>query len=477
MNLNFSLMAIFPEITLIALAIAALILDFVLKNKRAIAWLIIFSLSAILLYLCRVPALNMSLFSGMLVLDSFTLFCKMISVFIAIVVMLISMDYKEIQENYRVEFYSLLLMSVAAMMFLGGTNNLLMIYLGIEFLGLISYIIAAYWRGNLKSSESGLKYFLIGTASSITMLYGISLLYGITGSLDLGEINSLLSGGSVNPAVLSIIILTILIGLAFKIAMAPVHFWCPDVYEGSPTPVTAFFSVGPKLAGFAVLLRFLYVGSPYFYQHWSHLLGILAVVTMVIGNVTALVQTNIKRMLAFSSIAHAGYALIGLVIGKETGQVSLFVYLVSYVIMNLGAFAAVIAVSNKTKSDEIKDYAGLSQNSPYLSAMLTVFLLSLAGIPPLVGFIGKFYIFSAAIKEGFIGLAIAAVVNSVIAAYYYFIVIKTMYLDKPQKQIEIRPSLALNLALILLLIFTLACGLYPQPLINLSSCALSINLP
>ena len=187
LSLNFSLMAIFPEIALIALAILALILEFVLKNKRAIAWLIIFSLSAILLYLCQVPALNMSLFSGMLVLDSFTLFCKIISVFIAIMVMLVSLDYPEIPENYRVEFYSLLLLSTAAMMFLGGTNNLLMIYLGIEFLGLISYIIAAYWRGNLKSSESGLKYFLIGTASSITMLYGISLLYGVTGSLDLGR--------------------------------------------------------------------------------------------------------------------------------------------------------------------------------------------------------------------------------------------------------------------------------------------------
>src|SRR3989338_3345038 len=270
-------MAIFPEIALIALAILALILDFVLKNKRAIAWLIILSLSCILLYLCLVPALNMSLFSGMLVLDSFTLFCKIISLFIVIMVMLISLDYPQIPENYRIEFYSLLLMSTSAMMFLGGTNNLLMMYLGFEFLGLISYIIAAYWRGNLKSSESGLKDFFIGTAPSLTMLFRISLLYGITGSLDLGEINALLSNGSANPAALSIIILTILIGLAFKIAMAPVHFWCPDVYEGAPTPVTAFFSVGPKLAGFAVLLRFLYVCSSFFYQHWSHFLGILSI--------------------------------------------------------------------------------------------------------------------------------------------------------------------------------------------------------
>ena len=351
-------------------------------------------------------------------------------------------------------------------MYMAGASNLLMIYLGVEFLSIISYIIAAYWRGNVKSSEAGLKYFLIGTACSITMLYGISLLYGLTGSLDLARINSILYGNTAHPAAISIIILTILIGLGFKIAMVPVHFWCPDVYEGAPTPVTAFFSVGPKIAGFAVLLRFLLVGSAFFYQHWAHLLGIISILTMIIGNLTALNQTNIKRLLAYSSIAHAGYALIGVVIGKEIGQLSLFVYLLTYVVMNLGAFAAVIAVSNKIKSDEIKEYAGLSVHSPFLAAALTVFLLSLAGIPPLAGFIGKFYIFSAAIKEGFILLAIAAAVNSAIAAYYYFIVIRTMYLEKPLQSLKIKPAPCLALTLVICLILTLAIGIFPQPILD-----------
>ena len=477
MNFAFDLKFILPEIILILAAIATLIFGLLIKNKRVIAFFALASLIITLCFLVKAPILTTSLFSGMLTNDPFAVFFKIISVGIALIVLLISFDYKEISSNYRAEFYSLILLSTTAMMFLAGAANLLMIYLGIEFLSLISYIIAAYWRGNLKSSESGLKYFFIGTAASITMLYGISLLYGLSGSLDLAQINSVLAAATVNPMAISIIILTIVIGLGFKIAMVPVHFWCPDVYEGAPTPVTAFFSVGPKIAGFAVLMRFLYIGSAFFYSHWAHLLGILSIITMIVGNLTALNQTNIKRLLAYSSIAHAGYALIAVVIGKQIGQVSLLVYLLTYSIMNLGAFAAVIAISNKIKSDEIKDYAGLSVNSPYLAALLTLFLLSLAGIPPLAGFIGKFYIFSAAIKEGFIYLAIAAVINSVIAAYYYFVVIKTMYLDPPQISIEISSSPALNLALIFALVLTLIIGIYPQPILDFVSQASSLVLP
>ena len=468
---------ILPEIILTIAALVILIFSVLIKNKRALAYFSLASLGITLLYVSKTPVITTSLFSGMLVNDSFAAFFKIISIIIALAVILISLEYKEISPNYRGEFYCFILLATTAIMFMGAASNLLMIYLGVEFLSLISYIIAAYWRGNVKSSESGLKYFLIGTACSITMLYGISLLYGLTGSLDLEQINAILYGNTSQPAAISIIILTILIGLGFKIAMVPVHFWCPDVYEGAPTPVTAFFSVGPKIAGFAVLLRFLLTGSIFFYEHWAHLLGILAIITMTVGNLTALSQTNIKRLLAYSSIAHAGYALIGLVIGTHIGQVSLFVYLLTYTVMNLGAFAVVIAVSNKIKSDEIKDYAGLSLHSPYLAAALAVFLLSLAGIPPLAGFIGKFYIFSAAIEEGFITLAIAAVINSVIAAYYYFIVIKTMYLEKPQAKIEIKPAPSLNFALIIALILTLAIGIYPQPILDFVIHTSSIFIP
>lgn len=475
MSLGPDLRFIMAEIILVAAAIFVLMLDLACRSRRLLAYFSLASLAAALLPLLNtaIPASG-SLFSGMLVYDPLALFFKIAAVFIGAIVILISLDYAEISANFRGEFYSLLLMAISAMMFLAGANNLLMIYLGIEFISLISYVLAAYWRGNLKSSEAGLKYFLFGTACSITMLYGMSLVYGLTGSLDLFLINYNLFSGHLNSIAVSVATLMVSVGIAFKVAMVPFHFWCPDVYEGAPTPVTAFFSVGPKLLGFAVLARLLLGGGIALYQHWLHLLGLLSVLTMTIANLTALSQTNIKRMLAYSSIAHAGYALIGLVVNTEAGYQGLLIYLLTYVAMNLGAFAAVIAVSNHTKSDEIESYSGLAANSPYLAAMLGLFLISLAGMPPLAGFIGKFYIFSAAMGEGFIYLAVAAVLNSVIAAYYYFNVIRTMYLVRPSQALTIKSSPGLNLALAACLILVLAFGLYPKPIIALASSALAV---
>lgn len=477
MNFVFDVKFIIPEIILISAAIFILVFDLIFKAKRLLAYFALAALTISLLILSQMLALNSSLFYGLLVLDPFAIFFKILSAFIGIIIILISLDYKEIPCAIRAEFYFLLLMATTAMMFLSSANNLLMIYLSVEFLGLISYCLAAYWRGNLKSSEAGLKYFFFGMVCSITMLYGMSLVYGLTGSLDLSRINYNLLNSPFSHTVIFIPIIMILVGLAFKIAMVPVHFWCPDVYEGAPTPVTAFFSVGPKIAGFAVLLRFLFVGNAFFYQHWSAILGILSIVTMTVGNLTAISQTNIKRLLAYSSIAHAGYCLIGLVVSGNIGQTSVFMYLLTYIIMNLGAFAVVIAVSNQIKSDEIEDYAGLSINAPYLAAFLAVFLLSLAGIPPLAGFIGKFYIFSAAIKEGYIYLAIAGVINSAIAAYYYFKIIRVMYLVPASKVINIKPSLSLNFTLVLMLILTFGIGLYPKPTIDFIAHALTILVP
>lgn len=477
MNFLPDLKFIFPEILIILTALSVLLLDLILKARRFLTYLALGSLIAAFTLLIKMTSLNGSLFSGMLVIDPFAVFFKIIAVFASIIVILISLDYEGIPRKFYVEFYVLLLLATSGMMFLAGSNNLLMIYLSIEFISLISYILAAYWRGNLKSSESGLKYFLFGTLCSITMLYGISLIYGMTGSLDLSSINYSLFNASFSPPVVLLAILMILAGICFKIAMVPFHFWCPDVYEGAPTPVTAFLSVGPKIAGFAVLLRFLFVGGNFFYQHWAVLLGILSILTMTIGNVIAISQTNIKRLLAYSSIAHAGYCLIGLVVRGSLGQASVFIYLLTYAIMNLGAFAVVIAVYNKIKSDEIKDYAGLSTNSPYLAIFFTVFLLSLAGIPPLAGFIGKFYIFSAAMKEGFIYLAVAGVINSVIAAYYYFNIIRTMYLTPAEKPVSIKPSLPLNFSLILTLALTVIIGIYPKPVIDFVFRALGILVP
>lgn len=466
---------IIPEIILAFASICVLALGFTVKSRGALGYFSLFSLlcCSFVLSLTVFPA-NV-LFSGLLSSDRFSLFLRILSVFIAAIIVLVSMDYRDISYGIKAEFYSLLLMVTAAMMFLSAANNLLMIYLCIEFISLISYVFAAYWKGNLKSSEGGLKYFLFGTACSITMLYGISIMYGITGSLNLSIVNQRLFHSQFGLPVIFAAVVMFWVGLSFKVAMAPFHFWCPDVYEGAPTPMAAFFSVGPKLLGFAVMLRFIIGENILIYKHWSHLLGLLSILTMVVGNMTALFQSNIKRLLAYSSIAHAGYALIGLVVNTPAGHASLLVYLLTYVVTNLGAFAVVIAVSALTKSDELKSYAGLSYRSPYLAALFTVFLISLAGIPPLAGFIGKFYIFSAAIKEGYLYLAIAGVINSAIAAYYYFGVIKLMYLVPPSENIKIKVSPSLNLALILSLIFVLIIGLYPKPFIDFAQAALAVQ--
>lgn len=476
MNALFDLKFILPEVILTLAAILILVLDLMFNLKqRILVALSIFSLGGSLLCVNKTSVFVESLFSGMILYDPFAAFFKILFILIASSIILISADYSGIPLTIKTEFYSLLLMITAAMMFLAESRNLLMIYLGIEFVSLISYVLAAYWRGNLKSSEAGLKYFLFGSACSITMLYGISIIYGLTGSLDLFQINYYLFHNHLDRIAISVSVLLIAIGLGFKIAIAPVHFWCPDVYEGAPTPVTAFFSVGPKLAGFAVFLRFLLAGSNLFYQHWAQLLGALSILTMFIGNLTAITQNNVKRLMAYSSIAHAGYALIGLVAGDTIGRTSLFIYLLTYMVMNIGAFAVIIAISNKTKSDDIKSYSGLAINSPYLAALFSVFLISLAGIPPLAGFVGKFYIFSAAIKQGYVYLAVAAVINSVIAAYYYFNIIRIMYLTKPSSEINIEASPSLNIVLLCALIFVLTIGIYPKPFINFVSFAVLPN--
>lgn len=467
--------AIMPEIILIAAAICVLALGFLVKSRKALGYFSLAALAAAVPAIGATAPKNCILFSGMLVSDPFSSLLRILSVYIAAFIILVSMDYEHIASGIKAEFYALLLMVTASMMFLAGANNFLMVYLGIECISLISYVFAAYWRQDLRSSEAGLKYFLFGTACSITMLYGISVMYGLTGSLDLAVVGQRLTAGQFHPAVIFAAMIMFWVGLAFKVAMAPFHFWCPDVYEGAPTPMTAFFSVGPKLLGFAVLVRFALSNNLFVYQHWSHLVGILAILTMVVGNVTALFQKNIKRMLAYSSIAHAGYALIGLVVNTAMGHVALFIYLVTYIAMNLGAFAAVIAVSARTKTDDLAGYEGLSKNSPCLAGLLTVFLVSLAGIPPLAGFIGKFYIFASAMKEGYIYLAVAGAVNSVIAAYYYFNVIRVMYLVPAPSKIEMKVSPALVAALVICLIFVLGIGVYPKPVINFVTAAMAVS--
>ncbi|MDI6782680.1 MAG: NADH-quinone oxidoreductase subunit N, partial [bacterium] len=436
MSITQSLVYFIPELILFAFGFIVIIFDLLNPNKKLIPFLSLFGLMISLwtLTLAPIPPSTFesgTLFSGMITSDGFALFFKLISILIVAVVILMSIEYKQQPQKYAGEYYALLLFITVGMMLLASSTNLLMIYMALEFVSLTSYILVGFLKKDIKSSEAALKYFLFGALCSGIMLYGMSLLYGLTSSLDLQQIAiELGSGGGYKPAVL-LSIFFILAGFGFKVAMVPFQMWVPDVYEGAPTPITAFLSVGSKGLGFAVLLRVFITAFGSLQSDWIWLIGLLAVLTMSIGNIIAVMQENIKRLLAYSSIAQAGYILVGLAVATRLGQESVLIYLFVYFLMNLGAFTVVIFISNALDSDMLSAYQGLGQRAPFLAVSLALFLLSLTGIPPLAGFIGKFYVFSAAVQAKMFWLAVAIAVNSIVAAFYYFRIIRLMYLEDP----------------------------------------------
>lgn len=393
------------------------------------------------------------LFSGMLLLEPLGAAFKVILVAAALLTLL-AFSFRNSRELHGLgqgELYSLTLALTLSALLLAAANDLVMLYLALEMVSITSYVMVAYLKGDRMSNEASLKYVLFGSASAAVMLYGLSLLYGMTGTTALPAIREALERGvpEGNAFAVYAVVLLVVVGLGFKVAAVPFHFWCPDVYQGAATPVTALLSVLPKAAGFAVLVRFFYGGlsSPGADAwdlegavRWQPILVLLSVVTMTVGNVAALTQTNMKRLLAYSSIAHAGYLLMGVVALSQNGARSLLVYLAAYLVMNLGAFLVVTLVHLHEGSFDLRDYPGLYRRAPGLTVAMSFFLLSLVGIPPFVGFLGKLYVFGAAIEKGFVLLAVAGAVNAAIAAFYYFRVIKVMTIDAGG---EDRPALAL----------------------------------
>ena len=460
MNAIESLKYFIPELILLGGAFAALTLDFFTKQKKLVGE---FSLLVIVAALCLVkaPAQPLPLFFGLFLLDAFANFFRYIALATVGITILISLGYTPLQKRFTGEFYGLFLFMAFALILVAAANNLLMIFLAIEFVSLLSYLLVGFLKNDPKSKEAAIKYLLFGSVCSAIMLYGMSLLYGAAGSLDLPVIGNALFYAPFKPLAIAAV-LFFFVGLGFKISMAPFHMWAPDVYEGAPTPVTAFLTVAPKALGFAVLIRVLDMIFLNFKDVWSPLLVILSVLTMTIGNITAVSQSNIKRFLAYSSIAQAGYILMGLAVFSILGRGAILIYLLAYLLTNLGAFAVVLFVGGETQSDSLDTYAGLSQRSPMAAAMLTIFLLSLAGLPPLAGFIGKYYVFAAAIQGKFITLTIFAAINSVIAAYYYFRIIRLMYLTPATGPAFPSPSQALTVALWFLFLGVLAMGIFPS---------------
>jgi len=422
----------------------------------------------------EVEAISMMAPIPMMAADPMALFFTLLAALIVALVSLSALDYINIHTPFRGEFYALTLLAGLSLMLLSGSTNLVMIYLSLEFLSISSYILTGFLRRDARSIEAAMKYFLYGALASGVMLYGFSLFYGMTGSVDLATIATSLSASPPNAVVVVFAILLMLVGFGFKIALVPFHQWSPDAYEGAPTPVTAFLSVGPKAAGFAVLVRVLVVALPAYNISWTAILALIAIITMTLGNLVALWQKDMKRMLAYSSIAQAGYILIGLAAwtanpgGLGSSVSAMMFFLFAYVFTNLGAFAVAIAVENKTGSSKIADYAGLIRRSPFMAVALLVFFLSLVGIPPTGGFMGKLFVFGAAVDQRLYVLAAIGILNSVISVYYYFGVARLSFFDQSEDESPIKPGWAMGSVITVALVMTLVLALYAQPFINLA---------
>jgi NADH-quinone oxidoreductase subunit N len=373
-------------------------------------------------------------FGGMVQQDWLGFAFKLLFIFGAAITAMFAMDHAELGK--RGEFYVLMLVSVIGMCLMASAGDLVMLYLSIETTSIPLYILAGFMRKDTKSTESGFKYMLFGALTSTVMLYGFNLLFGVTGSTSLYGLKSAYAKtGSLSIPMLLGSLLLILVGFGFKISAVPFHFWAPDVYEGAPTPVAGFLSTASKAAGFAVLLRVLFiVFTPFTLDYWQAVIAALAVVTMTLGNLVAMTQKNIKRLLAYSSIAHAGYVLIGVVSWNILGMTSVVFYLIAYILTNLAAFGVVTTVSRITGKDEIASYAGLSRRSPTLGLVMLVSFLSLAGMPPLGGFIAKIFVFASAVQAGYIWLAFVGVINSIFGLYYYLTVLKVVYLYRSEDE-------------------------------------------
>ncbi len=388
---------------------------------------------------------------------------------------LASIDSNLIPETQKGEFYVLMLILGFLLIMMGSVTNLLMIFLAIESVSLTSYILTGFQKFNKRSSEASLKYLLFGAVSSAVMLFGMSILFGLTGTLELSQMAVILqSQQAANMNLALAALMFMLVGLCFKISAAPFHMWAPDVYEGAPTPVAAFLTVAPKSLGFLVLLRVLLTAFPASYSNWSGLLVTISILTMTIGNVVAVSQGNVKRLLAYSSIAQAGYMLMGLATANQIGIQAILIYIVAYIFTNLGAFLTVAIVEQSENSSRIEAFYGLGERSPGLALMLTIFLLSLAGIPPLAGFVGKWFVFASAIQKGFISLAVAAALNSAVAGYYYFRIVKAMYLTPSEKSSPVTRSNFALISIAVALAGTLVIGLNPTPFISFVQSASSL---
>ena len=481
-----------PEMVLVAGFCIALLVDLISRPSRtAVPIVALASVVGSAFFVATQPNVTQSIFTDMYAVDAFSVFFKYIILGTSTLIVIFSMQSKELQVGrLRLgEYYALLLAMTLGMMLMTGATNLLMMYLALELTSISSYILAGYTKEEKDSSEAALKYVIFGAVASGLMLYGISILFGLTGALDIYGINSALSTGDVSALPLILAGILIVVGFGYKISAVPFHFWTPDVYEGAPVTITAFLSVASKAAGFAMMMRFfkvsfldptigsLSLGTWVTFQgfEWNQVVAIISVLTMTLGNLVAIHQKNMKRLLAYSSIAHAGYMLLGVVVLSNEGIAAVMIYFAVYMFMNLGAFYVVMLIANIDGSEDVDAYKGLGYRSPIIGVAMTLFLLSLTGIPPTAGFVGKLYIFAALMSAKWFWLALIGVLNSVVSLYYYVRVLRNMFLvAPPESAAKIKLSFGQLALLFLLLLPTVVLGLYFTPLVEYAQASVTM---
>jgi NADH-quinone oxidoreductase subunit N len=475
-----SLSFYYPELILIGVILVAIIYDLTIHQSKSgnVGWVLVTGLIAVAVAIYFQEQRVTTLFTNSIVLDPFASFFKLIVILATIFVSIVSLQSGELKEYRKGEYFTLLGIIVFGLFLMVSTVDLIMVYLSIEIVSIMSFVLAGYLKQNTRSNEAGLKYVVYGAFSSGIMLFGLSYIYGLTGSTNYFLIQQAIAtmDASANTALIMAMIM-VLAGFGYKISAVPFHFWTPDVYEGAPTTITAFLSIAPKAGAFAMMIRFFNQvladggamggldASSVASLPWANIMSLLAVITMTLGNVVAIQQNNIKRMLAYSSIAHAGYMLLAMPVMSGDSIFAIMIYLVMYLFMNLGAFFVVITVKNKTGGETFDDYKGLGWEMPLIGVAMTIFMVSLTGLPPSAGFVGKFYIFASLIKGGnqFYWLVVAGGINSVVSLYYYFRVVKVMFLEGERKETILQPPTVMAGMLLATAIPTVILGIYWTP--------------
>src|SRR5579863_5471074 len=466
-----------PALPEIALAVAAMLLLLIgvfrgERSTRLVSWLAVLVLIGILVLAARFDSAKQIAFYGMFITDPFALFMKALVLIGSAVSIVMAMRYNEAHGIARFEFPVLVLLAATGMMVMVSANDLITLYLGLELQSLALYVVASFDRDSVRSTEAGLKYFVLGALASGLLLYGASLIYGFTGTTSFAALAQVF-GGAAHPSNGVIIgLVLVAVGLAFKVSAVPFHMWTPDVYEGAPTPVTAFFSVAPKIAAIALFVRFLVEPFGGLVVEWRQIIVFLSVASMVLGAVAAIAQQNIKRLMAYSSIGHVGYALIGLAAASPNGIRGVLVYMAIYLFMNLGTWTVILCMRQKGQMLEgIADLSGLGRTQPGLALALGIFMFALAGIPPTAGFFGKLYVFLAAIDANLVGLAVIGVVTSVVGAFYYLRIVKVMYFDEPVTAFDRPIAGELKGVLLVTVVVTMFFILLPDPIVGSAAAA------